>query len=77
MATGLYAAWLWWQSARINVGPMGFEPLDHAEAAYWRLSELILAGQRSAALNQRAAAWTAGATFLGTVAGFANRIIWI
>lgn len=74
MATGLYAAWLWWQSARIEVEPSGFEPLDQADSAHWRVSSLISAGQKSAALNQQAAAWTAAATLLGTLASFADRM---
>lgn len=74
MATGLYAAWLWWQSAQIEVGPTDFEPLDRAESAHWRVSALISAGQKSAILNRRAAGWTAAATFLGSVASFVDRL---
>lgn len=69
LGTGLRAALLWYRSSRIMVSPVG--PLDYTDQGAsnfaWVLG-LIEAGNQTAALNAKAAAWTAASVALGVAA---------
>lgn len=57
---GFYAAWLWWKSASSGAQPSWtVEPADPSVSASGWMGGLLSATQESAALNRRAALWTA------------------
>jgi hypothetical protein len=67
-ATGMRAAWLWYQASLVVPDPnwpkdyatgMPFQPPDPALAQMGWTAALLGANQNSAALNARAAWWTA------------------
>ena len=70
-AAGLYAAWLWHQSANVSPDPFrdgAVEPVDAmASNAQWTAAMLATA-TKIADLNRPAALWTARAVLLGVAA---------
>ena len=74
---GLRAARLWYSAGRINPDPcwqkepvtgLPFEPVDPTLSQMGWTSAILTAMDKSAALNARAAKWTAWAVLLSSVA---------
>ena len=75
--TGMWAAWLWYLSSQVAVDPhwpkdqltgVPFAPVDQERQHSDWIVALLKAGQTSAALNAKAAFWTAITVALTTVA---------
>ena len=73
LVTGLVAAWRWYQSSQVPLAPGwtlpgqggGIEPLDEAcKAIGWSMA-ILQSQAEAAALNRKAALWTAGSVLLG------------
>ncbi|MGC2222028.1 MAG: hypothetical protein WA624_06505 [Methylocella sp.] len=84
LVTGLIAAYWWYQSAQIVPVPSwaagepgvfsGVEPGDSQLSDSGWIAALLVAAQKSADLNRRAALWTAFSVLAGAIAGFAGNI---
>ena len=72
---GLRAAYLWYQSSLIAPEPEGYEPVDNHLRNMWWQSAQIKAANQSAALNGRAAKWTASAVALSAASAVAGALI--
>jgi hypothetical protein len=72
---GLRAAYLWYQSSRVEVEPEGFEPVEEVGRRIWWQDAMLRAAKRSADLNKRAAKWTAVAVCFGTASSIAGAFI--
>jgi len=75
LACGLRAAYLWYQSSLIKPEPDGPEPVVEELRNMWWQSAQISAADRSAALNGRAAKWTAAAVVLGAASAVCGALI--
>lgn len=77
VAAGLYAARVWWQSAKVTPDPFRDGVVESGESCsaqgQW-LGELIRVGIETAALNSKAARWTACAIVLGALATLLDHI---
>lgn len=77
VAAGLYAARVWWQSAKVSPDPFRDGVVQSGEPltaqGQW-VGELIRVGIETAALNSKAARWTAGAIVVGAVATLLDHI---
>ncbi len=87
LVTGLIASYRWYQSAQIVPVPSwavsgggepgvfgGVERGDSQLSDSGWIADLLVAAQKSANLNKRAAMWTAFSVFSGAIAGFAGNI---
>jgi hypothetical protein len=87
LVTGLIAAYWWYQSAQIVPVPSwavsgggetgvfgGVEPGDSQLSDSGWIASLLVAAQKSADLNKRAALWTASSVLAGAIANFAGNI---
>ena len=83
LGTGLWAAWLWYQSSLIVADPgwpkdqatgIPFAPVDPTLNQMGWTAALLKAGQDTAALNAKAARWTAITVVLTTVASVAGNL---
>ena len=75
LACGLRAAHLWYQSSLIKPEPEGFEPVVDELRNMWWQSAQIKAADCSAALNGRAAKWTALAVVLSAASALLGTLI--
>jgi len=68
--SGFVAAYFWMRSALVPITPPGdFEPVEQADKAEWWTVGIMDAFQKSAALNKKAAAFTAISVTLAAIAG--------
>lgn len=69
--SGIISARYWYESSRISVTPPwgDFEPLEAVDKAVGWASATLDALIKSAALNKKAARWTAASVLLSAVAG--------
>jgi hypothetical protein len=84
LVAGLIAAYWWYQSAQIVAIPSwavgepgvfsGVEPGDSQLSDSGWIAGLLVAAQKSANLNKRAALWTAFSVLVGAIANFAGNI---
>jgi hypothetical protein len=72
---GLRAARLWYRSSLVKPEPEGFEPVDDYLRNMWWQSAQLEAADQSAALNGRAAKWTAWAVALSAASAIAGALI--
>lgn len=72
---GLRAARLWYRSSLVKPEPKGFEPVVTELRSMWWQSAQIEAADKSAALNGRAAKWTAWAVALSAASAVAGALI--
>lgn len=75
---GMWAAWLWWRSSRVRANPewvrdyrtgLPMQPVDPTLTQMSWFDALLRASEEAAALNARAALWTAITVVVGLVAG--------
>lgn len=71
---GLAAAWLWWLASLVDTTPVwgNREPADTAASQAGWIAGILLAANESARLNRRAAAMTAAAVLVSTLASVAG-----
>jgi hypothetical protein len=84
LVAGLIAAYWWYRSAQIVAVPSwavgepgvfsGVEPGDSQLSDSGWIAGLLVASQKSADLNRRAALWTASSVLAGAIANFAGNI---
>jgi len=74
---GLTAAWWWWLASRVDTTPVwgDREPADTAASQAGWIAGLLLAANESARLNRRAAALTAAAVLVSTLASVAGLFV--
>lgn len=75
LGCGLKAARLWYKSSQVKINPEGLEPVDEQLRTMWWQSAQVEAADRGAALNGRAAIWTALAVGLSAASAVAGALI--
>jgi hypothetical protein len=70
-ATGLWAAYRWWQASRVGPRYEGTEPGTPEGSIGYQLSATWMGMADSAKLNAAAARWTAIASLLGAASALA------